>query len=341
MQNPTPTRPDRPGRPPGRAPRRARRLGALALVAALVAVAAACGSDNSGDRSSAPTTAAGDPTATPDAPATEQRVLALGEERVLADLLALGITPIASSANIVLDQGFVGIDADTTGIESFSSTVENREALADLHPDVVVVNEFTLEQLGRDYLDRLAAEEVVVVPETDAAEQVTVLGEAFGREDRAAELVADLEEARDAGREALADLPEAQRRVSVLTVYSGPSLAAWVDGPVEVPATLQDLGFTLSPGPDDVKGATGGATRGRAYLSEEMIGLFDAPTIVALQSDQVDGEDEAWDAITAGPLWERLPAVAADRVFTVDRLGYPGVVGHTRLVNDLVDLMGA
>jgi iron complex transport system substrate-binding protein len=129
--------------------------------------------------------------------------------------------------------------------------------------------------------------------------------------------------------------------VSVLTVYPGPTVAAWVDGPVDVPATLLALGYTLRPDAEDTAGADGGATDGRAYLSEEQLGLFAAPTIIAMQSDLVEGEDAALAAIEGTPLWSGLPAVQDGRVIVVDRLGYPGIAGRIRLVADLVEQLGA
>lgn len=291
-----------------------------------------------GDSSNGATTTTA-PGATDDSGASDVgAVLALGEERVLADLLALGVRPVASSANVIVDGGFVGLDEfDTEGIEPLLSTEPNLERLASFRADIVVVNEFVQDRLGREVLDGLG--EVVVVPD-DPEGVLTTLGEAFDREAEAEALLADLERATADGVEALADLPEADRTVSVVTVYSGSTVAAWVDGPVDVPATLLALGFTLDPGPDDVGGATGGATEGRAYLSEEQIDLFDAPTIIAMQTSFVEGEDAALVDIGRNPLWTGLPAVEADRVLTVDRLGYPGIAGRIRLVGDLVELLG-
>lgn len=273
-------------------------------------------------------------------PAPTGRIVALGEERVLADLLALDVRPVASTANVIVDGGFVGLDEfDTTGIEPLPSDEPNIERLAALKPDVIVANEFVVDYLGRDVLESLG--EVIVVPDGDTAAQVRALGDAFDRREKADALVQQLDDALAQGRATLSTVPEDERSVSVLTVYSGPAVAAWVDGPVDTPATLLALGYTLDPGPDDVAGATGGATEGRAYLSEEQLGLFDAPTIVAMQTEFVDGEGDALAAVESNPLWAELPAVRAGRVITVDRLGYPGISGQIRLVGDLVDKLGA
>lgn len=264
------------------------------------------------------------------------RVVALGEERVLADLLALGIKPVASTADAIVDGGFHGLeDFDTDGIRPLPATEPNLELLASLEADVIVANEFVTDYIGRDVLERMA--KLVVVPDGDAATQVRALGKAFGRTAEAEALVDQLDKAIEQGREALASVPKDERIVSVLTVYSGRAIAAWVDGPVDTPATLLDLGYTLRPDTDALAGVPGGRTDGRAYISEEQIGMFDAPTIVAMQTNLVDGEDEALADVEGDALWKALPAVRSGRVVTVDRLGYPGIAGRIRLVGDLVE----
>lgn len=310
-------------------------LRALLLPILGLALLAACGSDDGGD--SADGDAGTTTTAADGAPAEpDVRVLALGEEMVLSDLLALGIRPVASSANLVLDEGFVGLeDADTEGIEPLLSTDPNIEALAGFDADVVVVNQFVVDNVGMEVLEGLA-DEVVLVP-YDIEGQVLALGEAFDRTDEAEALLAELDAAVAEGADAVAALPEEDRTVSVATIYSGPAPAAWVDGPIDVPATMLDLGFTLQPGAEDVDGES----NGRVYLSEEQLGIFDAPTMVMLQSpDLVDGEADAIATIEANPLWAGLPAVAGDRVVVLDRLGYMGVTGRIQLVEDLVEQLG-
>jgi ABC-type Fe3+-hydroxamate transport system substrate-binding protein len=155
------------------------------------------------------------------------------------------------------------------------------------------------------------------------------LGATFDRRSEAEAALADLDEAIAAGA---ATLNAGGRAVSVATVYPGSTVAAWVDGPIDVPATLLALRFTLRPGATDVEGEEGG----RLYLSNEQLDVLDADTLIALQSDLVAGEPEALEAMADDPLWSGLPAVASGKVVTIDRLGYPGIAGRRRLVDDLV-----
>ena len=76
---------------------------------------------------------------------------------------------------------------------------------------------------------------------------------------------------------------------------------------------------------------------GRVYLSLEQLGILDAPTLVLLQSETVQGEQEALDQIEANPLWATLPAVRDDHVIVFDRLGYPGAAGQIRFLGELAD----
>lgn len=301
-----------------------RRFLALVAVAGLVA---GCGGATVGDGSSDDT----EEGRTPRGEEQAARVIALGEEFLLADLLGLGIRPVASTATVA-EQGFSGLDEfDTEGIEALPATEPNLERLAVLRPDVIVFSTFVIDELGgRDALDAMA--ELVVIDEDEPAERLLALGDAFGARHRAETLLGELDEAVGS---ATLQLDADGREISVATVYPGRTVAAWVDGPSEVPSTLLALGFTLQPGPEDIADAEGG----RAYLSPEQLGLLAADTLVALQSSVVEGEDAALADIAEDPLWSRLPGVADDRVVTLDRLGYPGIAGRRRLVDDLARLL--
>jgi iron complex transport system substrate-binding protein len=120
--------------------------------------------------------------------------------------------------------------------------------------------------------------------------------------------------------------------VSVAAIYSGPSPAAFVAGPWAVPATLLASGATLAPTPEQAAPDD----NGRAYLSLEQLDLLSAPQLLLLQSPLVQGEAQAVEDVMASPLWDSLPAVQADGVTELDRLGYPGIEGRIRLVDDLV-----
>jgi iron complex transport system substrate-binding protein len=285
-----------------------------------VAVLAACSGESTVDDEPA----GDDPAAAAPAP----RVLLLGEEYLLADTLALGITPIASTATVAA-AGFIGIERATDGIVVLENTDTDLESLVALATDVVVAAQYVVDALGAEALEPYG--ELTVVPDGSTNEEVlAVLAGVFDRRAEADELVARLEEARARAR---SEIPA--QEVSVAAIYPGPSVAVFVDGPWTVPQTLLDAGCTLVPGPDEPHDEDG-----RVSLSIENLDLIAGPTLLLMVSEAVEGEPAAIEAIQDDPLWSELPAPAAGRVHQLDRLGYPGVEGQIRLVDDLVEILG-
>jgi iron complex transport system substrate-binding protein len=259
--------------------------------------------------------------------------VALGEEFLLADLLALGVTPVASTATVPT-AGFQGLDQfDTSGIDALPATELNLERIAAYQPDVIVTTRFVATEVGEPLLAELA-ELVVLDDDATAADQLLALAERFDATDAAAQLLADLDTARDelAAQVAARAAPCV---VSLATVYPGPSPAAWTTGATDMPAAILDAGCALRPGSD----AGEPDRNGRLFLSLEQFGLLDAPVLVLLQSETVDGEADALAELTDDPLWASIPAVAGGQVVTLDRLGYPGVAGQIVLHEELVDVV--
>lgn len=257
-----------------------------------------------------------------------RRVVVLGEDFLLADVLALGIDPVAATAT--LGDEFSGIERDTSGIVPLPATDPNFERLAAFDPTLIVASEFVANTAGTDILEGIAP--TIVVMGADWRTQVTALGEAVGQPAKAATLLADYDAAVEFARTLLPESFE----VTAATVYPGPNLAAWVDGPTNIPQTLIDLGATLVPG----AGRYDNERFGRAFLSRELVSELSGPMIVLIQSDAVDGESEALEELMASELFTQLPAARDGRVAIVDRLGYPGVEGRTRLIDVLVDAIG-
>ena len=264
------------------------------------------------------------------APVTDERIVVIGEEYLLADLLELGVVPVASTATVA-EAGFHALDDyDTSGIQALPATERNLELLASLEPDRIITFQFFADELGEDTLSSMA--ELTVLPDgIGPVELVTTYGELFGRQEQAAELVAEYEAAQARAAEALAGL-----EVSVVAIYAGPSVAAFVDGPWAVPQELLDAGASLVPTPAQAEPDR----NGRAYLSMERLDLISGPQLILLTSPLVEGERQAIDEVGASPLWATLPAVSAGAVTELDRLGYPGIQGRIALIDDLITALG-
>jgi iron complex transport system substrate-binding protein len=301
-------------------------------VAALVVVAA-CSSSSSGSGSGS-----GDggrdggasSSPSPAGSADDRRVVLLAEEFLLADVLELGVQPIASTASVA-EEGFQGLDGyDTSGIEVLPMTTLSLEHLASLRPDVLVTLQFWVDQVGEEALGGMG--ELLVIPDgLTVAERLTVLGDLLDRPDRAADLVAELDQATERAREAVPD----DCTVSLAAIYPGPSPAAFVAGPWDIPTAVLSTGCTLDPDPS----VAAPDENGRVYLSMEELGILDAPMLVLLQSETVAGEQDAVDAIAANPLWSELPAVDSGNVVVLDRLGYPGATGQIRFLDDFAAIV--
>lgn len=265
-------------------------------------------------------------------PVNPQRIVAIGEDWMLANLLNLGVKPVASTVNIV--ESVSGIDpAALEGIQLWTSQNISLEGLVALNPDLIIGLQYWVEQLGYDLLSEIAP--VLPIAGTGIKGQYIDTAEVLGlREQAEADVAAYEQRAAEAGVSLGADAPT----VSVATIYSGASLAAWVGGPdAAVPTALVDLGVDLHPNTDDV--AEAGATRGRAWLSMEQLPLFDGDILILLQSSSVEGEDESIAQVQADPLWALLPAVQSGNVHVIDRLGAPGFAGLESTLDQVLEIL--
>jgi len=305
---------------------RDRLAGLIAALAVVLALAPACGG---GDDDDAGTSSASGDGAGSGADVDDRRVVVLAEEFVLADVLDLGIHPIASTS-AVPEVGFQGLDGyDTSDIEVLPMTTLSLEHLASLRPDVLITLQFWVDEIGEEALQGMG--DLVVVPDgLTVPERLTALGDLLDRPDEAAAAVSELDAATERAREAVPH----DCKVSLAAIYPGPSPAAFVAGPWDLPTSILSTGCALDPDPS----VAAPDENGRVYLSMEQLGMLDAPTLILLQSETVEGERQALDEITADPLWSELPAVQDDNVITFDRLGYPGASGQIRFLDEFADL---
>lgn len=258
------------------------------------------------------------------------RVVVLGEEVLLADVLALGVTPVASSATVEA-VGFQGIEGyDTSGVEVLGMTTLSLEHLASLDPDLIVTFQFWVEQIGEETLEGIA-DVVAIFDGLDSESRVNELAEFLGREVEAGVLLDRLETARETADAAIADDCE----VSMAAIYAGPSVAAFVEPVWEMPVSVTRTGCTLVPD----SGQASPDQNGRAFLSLEQLDLLRGPTLLMLQTDTVDGEADAVEEIQGSDLWAALPAVENQKVHVFDRLGYPGAEGQINFLEELVPIL--
>lgn len=221
------------------------------------------------------------------------RVVALAEEFILADVLALGVEPVASTASVE-SAGFQGIDEfDTSGIEVLPMTTLDLERVAALQPDTIITLQFWLDQIDPDLLTGMA--NVIVVPDgLYGKERIEALGELLGRPEHAAAVATELAAAEQQARDRIGE----GCALSLAAVYSGPNVAAFVAGPWELPSAIIAAGCELRPGPEQAAPDA----NGRAWLSLEQLGMLDQELLVLLQNETVEGESAAVEAVEDSPL---------------------------------------
>jgi iron complex transport system substrate-binding protein len=264
-------------------------------------------------------------------PAQPRRIVALGEEGMLADLLDAGFKPVAASAS--LPETLPGFSRDElVGIEIFNSTQPNLERIAVLKPDLILGTGFFVERIGYSKLSAIAP--TISLDMSDWHVEYRALLKVLGAEALAAR---KLEAFDSDAAAAKASLGATTRTVSVGSVYPGPSPAVWVDGPTAAPRLLLDLGVTLTPAAAAVGDL--GVKSGRAFFSPERLDLWSGDLLILAQSDSVEGERSALAQIKANPLWATLPAVRANRVHVIDRFAYPGLRGRAKLLGELLVLV--
>jgi iron complex transport system substrate-binding protein len=274
-----------------------------------------------------------EPTASTEAVDLPERIVALAEEFLLADLLALGVRPVASTSNT--PDGFLGIDPQRTdGIEPIFSPEFNLERLASLRPDLLLVTPsyLALDVVSLDDLERIAPTIVIGTADDDWRAALLATGEALDLADRAADLVADVDARLSSAASTLGG-----RSLSVVSVSPGPLVRAYTDGRTTLTEVLAELGVEFRP--DDT--TPGADDNGRVTLSLEQLALLDADALVLLQSDAVPGESDALAEVSSAALWQNLPAVSSGVVIELDRLAYPGAVGLADFVDDLVTALEA
>ena len=270
-------------------------------------------------------------------PANPQRVINLGEEWLLADLLELGVFPIATTATYV--DGFVGIDTDyEPEIPLFTTFEIDFEALVPLDADLIVAQDYLFD-LSEDLYETLSQiAPVVSIPRSeDWHENYLTLAAVFGKEAAAQDTIAALE---DEIAATAIELDLTGQTVSFATVYpGGDGFALWLTGANPIVDIVLELGADVVPSAEDFDVDA----NGRAWMSLEEVSQIQGETLIMLQTMAVDaeGEGESFDEVTSTDLWQTIPAVQNDQVFVIERVGFPGeVAGRRKIIEVYREIFG-
>ncbi|MDA0180474.1 iron-siderophore ABC transporter substrate-binding protein [Solirubrobacter phytolaccae] len=276
------------------------------LLASLVLVG--CGSDEATSGSaSAPRSTVTHKFGKTEVPADPKRVVTVGYTDQDA-ILALGVTPVAVGE---FGGGYEWrtrpwAQAALKGAEPEVVTDQqiNFEAVAAQRPDLIIGINAGLKQADYDKLSRIAP---TVAQSGDYInfgmpwdEQTLLVGQALGREEKAKEVVADVQAQLDAFKAKHADFAGK----TAIMAYGGPDgYGAYATGDTRS-RFLSDIGFTTPKEVDKLAG-----DQFYAQFSQEQFRLMDQDVVV-MYGAQKD--------ILANPVFKRLDAVKEDRVIYLD-----------------------
>lgn len=153
-------------------------------------------------------------------PATPETV-AVYDMAALDSLIALGVAPAATIDDVYLPALREAVGADTARVGTLFEP--DLEALAGIGPDLIVVGGRSSPQLDAvaqlgTAIDMTLGDDLLA----SAKERIEAYGALFARQDRAAEMVADI----DAGLAALRDQSE-DRGTMLVVMTSGPKISAY------------------------------------------------------------------------------------------------------------------
>lgn len=251
---------------------------------------------------------------TTEVPVDPTRIVALGPAELDA-ALALG-APVVGAASNGTDAGIApwtealegADDVTLLTVEGDALTVDLEEVAA-LDPDLILAPTYYDVDAGYDQLSQIAPTVAYQEgPVLDTWQQVTAqVGEALGREDQAAELVAEVDEALAAAAEEHPELDGATYTFG----YAQPTNVSVLRDPDDVMMLVPtSLGMTLSP-------AVLALPEGESFavdVSFEQLDVLDAD-VLALYGG---ADPTVQSALEASPLYTSLPVVTRGAVVEYD-----------------------
>nr|WP_275286261.1 iron-siderophore ABC transporter substrate-binding protein [Halomonas elongata] len=261
-------------------------------------------------------------------PATPERVVTL-YQGATDSAVALGLTPVGVVDAWLEKPMYLYLREALSGVEHVGlETQPNLEKVAWLDPDLIVATRFRHERV-RPLLEQVAPT-VATGTVFDFKASLALLAEATGREARARELLRAWD----------ARVADFRRRIAGTLGDDWPQKAAVVrfkSDHVRLYSTgfagsiLEELGFEQ---PDTVQDQGWGMK----LTSEENIPVLNADVIFVLLEPDDPAIARNYRHWRSHPLWQRLDAVAADRVYEVDAVNWimgGGILAANAMLDDL------
>lgn len=209
-----------------------------------------------------------------------ERIVALGwGDAEVA--IAFGVQPVGASDWLAFGGDGLGPwveEGYTTTPEIIGTLDPSYEQIAALEPDLILDVKSSGDQDRYERLTQIAT--TVGVPEgaesylTSTEQQVTIIGQALGQPERAAELLADID---DAYAQAASDHPQWQGKTATVATRTSEGWGAYVDGDTRL-ESLKQLGFEQNPSVAALPVSESGFS---VAISDEQLSVFEADVIVA------------------------------------------------------------
>ena len=271
-------------------------------------------------------------------PAEPKRIVAVNGNMALDGLLALGLKPVGAGEEGNSDEGEGGFapyvtEEQAEGITILHSRpeVQVEEVLA-LKPDLILAQDETIQEQYAQ-LQQIAPTVAYTYDDLNWRETFELIAESVGREDAAAEIIADLDSQIEAAKE---DVSGYEGEISIFYAFDG--FYGMMSQATHPGIVLEAMG--LKQVDSQLKGTP---EEDQIEFTEEQIDLIDGDAIYALQfgdsnepfmpTFEAKPTFKALEGVKAGG-YERLPSEISYHWY------YPGVLTVPLLVDDLVERHG-
>ncbi|MDR5867383.1 ABC transporter substrate-binding protein [Halomonas koreensis] len=260
--------------------------------------------------------------------ATPQRIVTL-YQGATDSAVALGITPVGVVDSWLEPPMYRYLRDDLASVEHVGlETQPNLEKVAWLAPDLIVATRFRHGRV-RPLLEQIAP---TVASDTvfDFEATLRLVAEATGREARARELLHDWDaRVADFRRRIAAALGDAWPQKAAVVRFKSDHVRLYSTG--FAGSILEELGFEQPTAVRD-------QGWGMKLTSEENIPVLDADVLFVLLEPDDPAIARNYRHWTSHPLWQRLEAVQAGRVFEVDTVNWimgGGILAANAMLDDL------
>lgn len=257
-------------------------------------------------------------------PEQAERIVLVGAMEAFEDALVLDIKPVgANTVGGEYPEVFSEIlkDAEPIG----EKTEPNLDVILQLEPDVILVSTKFPDET-KEKLEKLAPMVEISHISTDGIENLKVLAEMTGKQDKAEKVIKGYEEKLATAKEELKDVTD----LNVLTIrIRGGELYVYPEDVFLNLVIYNEFGF---PVPDVIKQA-----KAQEVISLEKLSEVD-PDVIFVQNAQVENDAQALQDVENNPIWQSLSAVKDNKVFinTIDPILEGGPIYSRGLLIDAI-----